>query len=351
MTPAEIEPPVGSARGQAQGPVSQSLQIAFRVLAGATLLLAGAWCFSNVWRVPPEAQAVVLRFGRIVRVQPAGLLVAWPSPIDRVELLPAPVRQMELKVVTRIPAGGPALGRRPEVLPPTSAGGYLTGDGGEVLLDATLTWRITDAAAYLLARDHVAAAVQRLFMAGATAVAAGRSIDDFMAVRAGRGDDLRVEALRQAVRGDLVRAVQQRIDALARAGAPIGVEVTRADVDALLPLAAKPGFDAVLEATQLAEEALASARTDAARTLQAADQARDHVITAARAGAAEQVGEARTQVATVAALAGGTAPEGRAGMLDEIWRERVSTVLHQAGSVVVVDPISGARLILPAVQP
>jgi hypothetical protein len=38
-------------------------------------------------------------------------------------------------------------------------------------------------------------------------------------------------------------------------------------------------------------------------------------------------------------------------MLDEIWRERVGTVLHQAGSVVVVDPAGGSRLILPGAQP
>jgi len=153
-----------------------------------------------------------------------------------------------------------------------------------VLLDATPPWRIADDAAYLLAREHVPAALQRLFVAAATEVAAGRSIDDFMAVPAGLGDEAKVAAQRQAVRGDLVRALQLRLDALVRAGAPLGVEVTRADVDALLPLAAKPGFDAVLEATQLAEEALASARTDAGRTVQAADQERDRVLDAWAAG-------------------------------------------------------------------
>ena len=88
------------------GPVAQSLQISFRVLLFGVLLLAGGWCFSNLRQVPPDAQAAVLRFGRVVRVQPAGLLLAWPRPIERVELLPAPARQMELKVV------GPP-GRRP----------------------------------------------------------------------------------------------------------------------------------------------------------------------------------------------------------------------------------------------
>ncbi len=330
------------------GPVAQSLQISFRVLLFGVLLMAGGWCFSNLRQVPPDAQAAVLRFGRVVRVQPAGLLLAWPRPIERVELLPAPARQMELKVVARQAAGRRGRGRRPAEVPPASAGGYLTGDGGEVLLDATLTWRITAPVAYLLEREHVPAALQRLFVAGATAVAAGRSIDDFMAVRAEGGDDPRLEAQRQAVRGDLVRAVNQRLAALAQEGADLGVEVTRADVDALLPVEAKPGFDAVLEASQRAEEMQATARTDAAHAQQSADRERDRILAAANGTAAEQTGEASAQVAAVTALAGRTVPDGRPGLLAQIWRERVATVLHQAGSVVAVTPAGGTRLILPA---
>ena len=82
----------------APGPVTQSLQIAFRLLLLATALVAASWCVSNVWRVPPDSQAAVLRFGRVVRVQPSGLLVAWPRPIEQVEMLPAAARQMDLKI-------------------------------------------------------------------------------------------------------------------------------------------------------------------------------------------------------------------------------------------------------------
>ena len=319
------------------GPVAQSLRITFRVLLLGIFLVAVGWCCSNVRQVPSDSQAAVLRFGRIVRVQPAGLMLAWPRPIEQVELLPAPARQMEMKVVARGAAGGP--------------GGYLTGDGGQVLLDATLTWRITDPAAYLIARDHVAPALQRLFVAATTGLAAARSIDDFMAVRAVGGDDVAVQRQRQAIRGDLERAVNRRLAALAESGAPLGVEVTRADVDALLPEAARPGFDAVLEATQLAEQARASARTDAERTLQSANRERDRLLASARGAAAERVADASVQVAQVTALAGRSAADGRAGMLQQLWRERVATVLQAAGSVVAIDPNGGTRVILPATQP
>jgi regulator of protease activity HflC (stomatin/prohibitin superfamily) len=220
-----------------------------------------------------------------------------------------------------------------------------------VLLDATLTWRIADPVAYLLARDHVAAGLQRLFAAAATGLAAARSIDDFMAVRAVDDDDQLLQEQRLAVRGDLVRAVNLRLQALAEAGAPLGVEVTRADVDAMLPPAAKPGFDAVLAATQLAEEARAGARTDAARAEQSANREHDRLLASARGGAAERLSEASVQTAQITALAGRGAAEGRAGLLDQLWRDRIATVLQSAGSLVGIDPNGGTRVILPATQP
>ena len=106
--------------------------------------------------------------------------------------------------------------------------------------------------------------------------------------------------------------VNRALHALEGQGAPLGVEVTRADVDVLLPPLAKPGFDAVLEAAQRAEERLASARTDATRTLQAADREHEAILATAQAAAAERVGEARAQMAAITALeAGRTRRRGR----------------------------------------
>src|SRR6478672_11715583 len=73
--------------GLPDGPVVQSLRIGFRTLYLATLLLALGWTASNCRQVPPDSQIVVRRFGQIVRVQPAGLLLAWPRPIEQVDLL------------------------------------------------------------------------------------------------------------------------------------------------------------------------------------------------------------------------------------------------------------------------
>ena len=87
-------------------------------------------------------------------------------------------------------------------------------------------------------------------------------MDEFLVVRPEHDDtDPMAQAQRQAVRGDLTKEINRRLRALEVQGAPLGIEVTRADIEASLPPAAKPGFDAVLEATQRAEQGLAAART------------------------------------------------------------------------------------------
>jgi membrane protease subunit HflK len=328
--------------GASHGPVVQSLRIGFRTLYLATLLLALGWTVSNCRQVPPDSQIVVRRFGQIVRVQPAGLLLAWPRPIEQVDLLPAPARQIELSVTSDAGTGG--------------ADTRLTGDGGAVLLGAKLTWHVVDPIAYAQARAHVVPALNRLFAASAVTLAAGRSIDEFLVVRSGQepGRDAAepmVQAQRQALRGDLVKEINRRLRALDAQGAPLGVEVTRADIDVQLPPDARPGFDAVLAATQRAEEGLATARTQATLTLQTADREQARILSVAHAEAAETVARARSQVAAIAALGTGDDPAGRPGLLQRLYRERIATVLGQAGHMVAVDPQGGPRLILPGTQP
>jgi modulator of FtsH protease HflK len=341
--------------GATDGPVAQSVRIGFRVLQLAMLLLAFGWAISNLRQVPPDTQAVVLRFGEVVRGQPAGLVLAWPRPIEEVRLVPGVDRQMELKVEAGTAGGGlvdPASAASGETAP-ASAGGYLTGDGGVVLLDASLTWRIADARTYVLAAPHVAAALRRLFVASALTVAAGRALDDFMVVRPERttrdpgGNDPAAQAQRQVVRGDLAREINRRLAALEREGSGLGVEVTRVDVVALLPPASKIAFDAVLEAAQLADQGLATARTDATRTMQAADRERNRILTEAHASAAERVAGARSKVAPILALEERVDRAGRPNLLDQIYRERIAQVLRNAGAVTTVDGSGGSRLILP----
>lgn len=339
-----------SAAAAPDGPVVQSVRIGFRVLYAGMALLAAAWLGGNVRQVPPGSQAVILRLGRIVGVQQSGLVLAWPRPLDRVALLPGGDRQIEQKIeagTARTMGVEDAIGIAADDRPPETAGAFLTGDGGVVLLDATLTWRIADAAAYYVAADHVAPALRRLFMAAAGAVAARRGLDDFLVVRPERAADPAVQAQRAAMRGDLALAINQRLQALDRQGAGLGVEVVRADVDALLPPSAKQAFDAVLDVTQLADQGLAAARTEAARIAQAGDRESDRALADARASAEERLGDARNKTAAIAALEQRMDPASRPSLLDQAWRERIGPILRGAGSVTAVDARATTRLILP----
>jgi modulator of FtsH protease HflK len=334
--------------GPAEGPLTQSVGIAFLALRAFTVLLAMGWLTANVRPIPPGTQAVVLRFGRVVNVQQSGLLWAWPRPIETVVKLPSAERQMAMKVrvgTARVTGIVDDVTVPDQV--PDDAGLYLTGDGGVVVIDAGITWRIADAAAYYLAQDHVAPALRRLFQDAAVQVAAARQLDDFMAVRPERASDPAAQAARNEVRGDLVAAMNRQLQSLAAQGAGLGVEVTRADVTALLPPGAKASFDAVLDATQRAEQGMATARTEAERTRQQSDRDRDSLLTGARAAAEERISQARASTVGITALEAKMDPATRPSLLDQLYRDRIGAIMAQAGSTSAIDPRSVGRLILP----
>ena len=334
------------------GPVAQSIAIGFRVLSVAIALLAAGWVVSNWRQVPPDSQAVVLRFGRIVGVQGAGLALAWPRPAGQIELVPGADRLLILRTATTArPAGlQDVFTDASEVAIPEGAGSYLTRDGGVVLLSATMAYRVTDGAAYLLAREHVEPALQRLFSASAVGIAAARGLDDILVARPDAAGSAALEARRQALRGDLLLAMNRRLSGLEVQGASLGIAVARVDLDAALPPAAKIAFDGVLVAAQLAEQGIAGARTEATRTLQAADRERDRLLTAAQAGAEERVGEARSRTAGIVAIQASMTPASRPAMLAELYRDRLAPLLHKVGRLTAVDA-GGARVILPATNP
>ncbi len=335
-----------------QGPIVQSVTLGLRALMGVTLLLAALWLGSGIRRVPPDSSAVVFRFGAIDRVQDAGLLLAFPTPFETVSILPGPSRQISQTVaalprspglddIYTLAAGVPMLG---------AAGSYLTGDGSAVLLDATLVWHIADPAAYALARDHVASALDRMFRAAAVTVAGGHAVDDFLVVQTGH-DTQTMARVRQQVRDALLAQMTGRLAALDRLGAPLGVAIDRIDLTAALPPQAKLAYDALLVAEQVADQGLANAHTTALRTGQGADQESRRVLDASRAAAAERVSAATTDVSSVLALEAEAARPARAGLLQDAYRSRAADILHRAGHVTAVDPSGGNRLILPAGQP
>ena len=360
MTSAVSQP-----EADTEGAWAQSAKFSFRLIYVLVAVLALAWAFSNVRRVPADSRAVILRFGQVVGEHGAGLVIAWPRPIEQVLVLPSSDRQIAFRIarfdaasdftgaagVTPITRSVPDEQTAFDISsdPRNNLGFLLTGDDGVVHLRATLFYQITDAAAYIVAADHVASALERLFLTGAVSVAAARDLDSILVTRAGERApaDRTNGANRERLRSDLVRAVNRRLDDLTAAGAGLGIRVSRVDVSATLPLAAKEAFDRILTVTQTADEAIAAARTNAASRALAASQEAHRILTDAQAAAEERITQAETRTAPILALAHKMAePSGKA-LLDRLYYDRIGRLLRKAKEVDTVDPQAGGRLLLP----
>jgi membrane protease subunit HflK len=354
--PAGADPtvdPVGPPPPPPPGPIAQSVAIGFRTVYVAGLLLLVLWLTGNVREIASDSQMVVLRFGRIVRAQEAGLLIAWPRPIEQTQLLPGPERLLTQEVASLPPASETAQGLigpfgSAQAIP-QNATAFLTGDGNVVLLNATLIYRINDPISYALAQTHVAAALDRLFRATTVHITAARNLNDFLVVQsnATAGQDQNMPALRGEVRSSLIQAMNARLHALAEGGAPLGVEIERIDMTAWLPPQAKSAFDAVLIASQTADRGVAVARTDAERRRQEASRLRDQLLADAQARAQEFTSTATVNTAAILALEHEATPETRGSLLLREYRAKVADIMNKVGSATLVDPEGGTRMLLP----
>ncbi|WP_371368890.1 protease modulator HflK [Pseudomonas sp. QL9] len=338
-------------REQGGGPWLQAGRLAFVALYGVTLLAALGWALSNVREVGPDSRAVVLRMGALNRIQNPGLLLAWPRPFEQVVMLPSAERVIERRVETLLRSVQAQKADLDVSLSndATAGSGYLlTGDAGVVQLDVRVFYKVTDPYAFVLQGEHVLPALDRLVERSAVAVCAARDLDTILVARPELvGSDSHVAERRERLRGDLQQGINQNLAALAATGNGLGVQIERVDVQSSLPRDAVSAFNAVLTASQLAEQNVAAAQNDAARQTQAATQSADRTLQVAHAQAGERLAKARTDTATIASLAGSQDP----GLLQRLYRERLPAILGKAGAVTTVDPRDAGHLILPGPKP
>jgi regulator of protease activity HflC (stomatin/prohibitin superfamily) len=342
------------------GPWAQSIEWTFRLLFFLVIAIAAGWMFSGIRRVPADSQAVVFRFGRVVNIQGPGLLLAWPVPVDRIYVVPAAVRQIQFNV-PRLDGKDAAAafdaaanedfvnpGMKSD--PRQNTAFMLTGDSNVVRIQATLVYQITDPVSYIISRHHIAPALERLFIASVVAVVANRDLDAILVARpelASRPAEL---AQREQLRNDLVRVTNQRLDDLAQRQSSIGIHVSRVDLVASIPDGAKEAFDHVLFVTQDVQKNIAQARTQAELQTQLANQQRAAILVDATARAQEQVTRAKTQTATVVALAGQDIGSATHEMLmSRLYFERVGTLLKKVAHVQTVEG-NGLPVILSGVD-
>jgi regulator of protease activity HflC (stomatin/prohibitin superfamily) len=348
--------PSGPPPVSAPGPISQSVVIGFRAIFIATGLLLLIWLMSNVREIAPDSQAVIMRFGRIVRTQQAGLLVAWPQPIGQVRLLPGPDRQLSQDVGALPPESEKAaavISAPDSQALPGNVAAYLTGDGNIVVLNATLIYRINDPPAFALEESHVGAALDRVFRATTVRIAAGRNLNDFLVVQtedSGDKNPQAIIALRGEVRASLLADINSRLQQLSISGSSLGVEVQRIDMTAWLPPDAKTAFDAVLTATQAADRGVAVAHTEAERRRQEADRERGRLLSGAQATAQELIAAANVDTAAIIAIEREETPDTRTSLLLQAYRSRIAVIMNRIGAVTLIDPQSGVRVVLPGKQ-
>jgi membrane protease subunit HflK len=116
-----------------------------RAIALVALALVGLWLASGLYRVMPEEQGVVLRFGKLSHVTGPGLNYHLPWPIETV-LTPQVTRVNRIEIGFRSAAQTSRTQGLREV--PDEAL-MLTGDENIVDINYVVLWRIRDAAAYL----------------------------------------------------------------------------------------------------------------------------------------------------------------------------------------------------------
>ncbi len=212
-----------------------------------------------------------------------------------------------------------------------------------VLLDAVLVYRINDPAAFVLSQKHLKPAIDRMFRAAAVNVAAGQRLNDFLVAQTS-GDAQSIDAIRGIVRDRLLNNMNGRLKALDAQGDGFGVEIERIDLTAYLPPEAKLAFDSVLTASQKADQNVAAANTAAELRRQGAQREADRRISAAQAVALERTVSANVETTSIVAIE--RTRGATAGLEQQAYRSGVGDVLRKAGTVIVVDPQSGQRMLI-----
>ena len=111
-------------------------QSGLALIAGVVLV---GWAATAIYRVQPDEQGVVLRFGKWVDTAQPGLHFHWPYPIETV-LLPKALRVSTLNIGVTLIEDPARRGRTKRDIPEESL--MLTGDENIVDVEFAVLWRI-----------------------------------------------------------------------------------------------------------------------------------------------------------------------------------------------------------------
>jgi membrane protease subunit HflK len=294
------------------------------------LVVVVVWVGSGFYRVQPDEQGVVLRFGAYSYWTPPGLHWHLPWPVEEVEL-PTVTRINRTEIGFRsgpggnVEAGHDTAGR--DVLAESL---MLTGDENIIDIDVAIFWRINDAAAFLFNTANPETLVRGV-------------AESSMREEIGRTPiQPALTQLRAQIETDVLKQTQEILDRY-----KAGVEITQVQLQKVDP----PG--AVIESFRDVQRA----NTDAERMRNEAESYRNDIVPRASGDAARIVAEGQGAKAASVAQANGQAQRfesvfkayqaAKDVTLRRMYLDTMEDVLAHAQPLVVDDKLKGLVPFLP----
>jgi membrane protease subunit HflK len=290
----------------------------------AAMAIVLLWLGAGFYRVQPDEQGVVLRFGAYSYWTPPGLHWHLPWPIETVEL-PSVTRINRTEIGYRsavqgqVQHGQDASGR--DVLAESL---MLTGDENIIDIDVTVFWRISNASDYLFDTASPQTLVRVVAESSLREVIGRTPIQPALT------------QLRAQIESDVHKQTQAILDRY-----KAGIEITQVQLQKVDPP------QAVIESFRDVQ----GANTDAERMRNEAEAYRNDIVPRARGDAARIIAEGQgTKAATVARATGETQrfdsvlkayQQAKDVTIRRLYLDTMEDILSKSQSVVVDDKLKG----------
>jgi membrane protease subunit HflK len=306
-----------------------------RSIALLAVVAVALWLASGFYRVQPDEEGVVLRFGAFNRSTLPGLNYHLPWPIETV-LRPAVTRINRIEIGYRSAGGEPRIesGRDQSGRDVLEESLMLTGDENIIDIDVAVFWRIRNAVDFLFNTRDPESTVKAVSESAMREVIGRTPIQPALT------------ELRAQIEQSVMQETQTILD---RYGA--GVEITQVQLQKVDPPSA------VIESFRDVQRA----NTDAERMRNEADAYRNDIVPRARGDAARIVAEAEgAKQASIAEATGRTQrflsvlsayTGAREVTLKRMYLDTMQEVLSRANTVVVDSNLKGLVPFLPLGQP
>lgn len=238
----------------------KDLVVPILIIAG--VLLAAFLAFSSVYMVEPNEKAVVLRFGKKLKISPPGLHFCIPL-VDRVYTV-----SVEEHTI-RLPFGSDEAGDARKYHEDETL--MLTGDLNAASVEWTIQWKIEDPEKYLFTfsqpdkEDFIETVIRTIAQTVMNRMVGDYSIDEVLT-------EMRADIAKEARIATQNRLKQYQC----------GVTIVDLQLQRVTPPAkVKPAFDEVNSAIQTKDKLISEARKESEQLIPAAQAKKDELIQAA----------------------------------------------------------------------